>query len=70
VLLRGEAGVGKTAVVRGFCDALQPPTRILWGSCEALFTPRDLGPFVDIAQTVGGELEELVRRGGLPHEVL
>ena len=70
VLLRGEAGVGKTAVVRRFCDALEPPTRILWGACEALFTPRDLGPFVDIAQTVGGELDELVRRGGLPHEVL
>jgi DNA-binding CsgD family transcriptional regulator/tetratricopeptide (TPR) repeat protein len=70
VLLRGEAGVGKTAVVRRFCDAQEPPTRILWGACEALFTPRDLGPFVDIAQTVGGELGELVRRGGLPHEVL
>ncbi|HET7047419.1 MAG TPA: AAA family ATPase [Solirubrobacteraceae bacterium] len=70
VLLRGEAGVGKTAVVRRFCDAQGPPTRILWGACEALFTPRDLGPFVDIAQTDGGELGELVRRGGLPHEVL
>jgi DNA-binding CsgD family transcriptional regulator/tetratricopeptide (TPR) repeat protein len=70
VLLRGEAGVGKTAVVRHFCDALPASTRILWGACEALFTPRDLGPFVDIAQTVGGELDELVRRGGLPHEVL
>jgi DNA-binding CsgD family transcriptional regulator len=70
VLLRGEAGVGKTAVVRRFCEAQKPPTRILWGACEALFTPRDLGPFVDIAQTVGGELDELVRRGGLPHEVL
>ncbi|MGZ4194876.1 MAG: ATP-binding protein [Solirubrobacteraceae bacterium] len=70
LLLRGEAGVGKTALVRRFCDAQTPPTRILWGACEALFTPRDLGPFVDIAQAVGGELGELVRRGGLPHEVL
>src|SRR6185312_9118099 len=70
VLLRGEAGVGKTAVVRRFCDAQELPTRILWGACEALFTPRDLGPFVDIAQAVGGGLEQLVQRGGLPHEVL
>lgn len=70
VLLRGEAGVGKTAVVRRFCAAQRSPGRILWGACEALFTPRALGPFIDVAQTVGGELEELVERGGRPHEVL
>jgi predicted ATPase len=70
VLLRGEAGVGKTAVVRRFCEEQGPPTRILWGACEALFTPRALGPFVDVAQITGGELEELVERGDRPHEVL
>lgn len=70
VLLRGEAGIGKTALLQRFCGTQQPPTRVLWGSCEALFTPRDLGPFVDISQTVGGELEEFMRRGGVPHEVL
>jgi DNA-binding CsgD family transcriptional regulator/tetratricopeptide (TPR) repeat protein len=70
VLLRGEAGVGKTAVVRRFCDRRRPPSRILWGACEALFTPRALGPFVDVSQLVGGELEDLLERGGRPHEVL
>jgi ATP/maltotriose-dependent transcriptional regulator MalT len=70
VLLRGEAGVGKTALVRQFCAAQGSQCRILRGACEALFTPRALGPFVDVAQTVGGELEELVQRGGRPHEVL
>jgi DNA-binding CsgD family transcriptional regulator/tetratricopeptide (TPR) repeat protein len=70
VLLRGEAGVGKTAVVRRFCADQQPRGRILWGACEALFTPRALGPFVDVAQLVGGELEDLLERGGRPHEVL
>jgi predicted ATPase len=70
LLLRGEAGVGKTAVVRRFCAAQRSPGRILWGACEALFTPRALGPFVDDAQAVGGELEELVERGGRPHQVL
>jgi AAA ATPase domain len=68
LLLRGEAGVGKTAVVRRFCAAQRSPGRILWGACEALFTPRALGPFVDDAQAVGGELEELVERGGRPHQ--
>jgi ATP/maltotriose-dependent transcriptional regulator MalT len=70
VLLRGEAGVGKTALVRRFCAAQRSSDRILWGACEALFTPRALGPFVDVAQALGGELEELVERGGRPHEVL
>jgi DNA-binding CsgD family transcriptional regulator len=70
VLLRGEAGIGKTAVVRRFCEEQLPPSRILWGACEALFTPRALGPFVDVAQVTGGEFRDLVERGGRPHEVL
>jgi len=70
VLVRGEAGVGKTAVVRRFCNEQRPPARILWGACEALFTPCALGPFVDVARATGGELEELVQRGARPHEVL
>ena len=70
VLVRGEAGVGKTAVVRRFRDQQRPPMRILWGACEALFTPCALGPFVDVARASGGELEELVERGARPHEVL
>jgi DNA-binding CsgD family transcriptional regulator/tetratricopeptide (TPR) repeat protein len=70
VLLRGEAGVGKTAVLRRFCEDQPPASRILWGGCEALFTPRALGPFVDVAELCGGELGELVERGSRPHEVL
>jgi DNA-binding CsgD family transcriptional regulator/tetratricopeptide (TPR) repeat protein len=70
VLLGGEAGVGKTAVVRRFCDQRGPRSRILWGACEALFTPRALGPFVDVSQLVGGELEDLLERGARPHQVL
>ena len=70
VLVRGEAGVGKTTVVRRFCEQLRPSARILWGACEALFTPRPLGPFADVAEATGGELERLVEHGGRPHEVL
>jgi len=70
VLVRGEAGIGKTALVRRFCDEQREASRVLWGGCEALFTPRELGPFVDVAELVGGELGELVEHGALPHEVL
>ena len=67
VLLGGEAGGGKTALLRRFateCD------RVLWGACDPLFTPRPLGPFVDIAHETGGELRELLDAGAKPHEVV
>jgi DNA-binding CsgD family transcriptional regulator/tetratricopeptide (TPR) repeat protein len=69
VFLCGEAGVGKTLLLRHFCDQLPVEARALWGSCDPLFTPRPLGPLVDIAQVAGGALDELVRREARPHEV-
>ena len=45
VFVAGEAGVGKTALLRRFCDASADGARVLWGACDALFTPRPLGPF-------------------------
>ncbi len=70
VLISGEAGIGKTSLVRRLCEEQRPLSRILWGGCEALFTPRALDPFVDIAQASGSELGELVERSARPHEVL
>jgi len=69
VLVGGEAGVGKTALLRRFCDDSAPGARLLWGACDALFTPRPLGPFLDVAETIGGEFEDLVETGAKPHEV-
>jgi hypothetical protein len=69
VFIGGEAGVGKTVLVRRFCAEHGDSHRIVWGACEPLFTPRPLGPFVDIAQATGGELEELVTSGARPHEI-
>jgi DNA-binding CsgD family transcriptional regulator/tetratricopeptide (TPR) repeat protein len=69
VLIRGEAGVGKTALLRLFRERHHGLPRILSGACDALFTPRPLGVFVDIAQITGGELERLIESGAKPHEV-
>ncbi|MFY9931052.1 MAG: AAA family ATPase [Streptosporangiaceae bacterium] len=69
VLVSGEAGTGKTALVRAFCDAHRGGARVLWGVCDPLFTPRPLGPLLDIAEVAGGELAELVQAGAMPHDV-
>ena len=69
VLVAGEAGIGKTALVRAFCERARPG-RVLWGACDALFTPRPLGPFVDIADELGGEPAAVVAEGGAPGALL
>jgi DNA-binding CsgD family transcriptional regulator len=49
VLVSGEAGIGKTALVERFIARHHARLRVLWGTCEALFTPSPLGPLYDIA---------------------
>jgi DNA-binding CsgD family transcriptional regulator/tetratricopeptide (TPR) repeat protein len=70
VLVAGEAGIGKTAVVREFCAEEPQGAAVLSGACDALFTPRPLGPFVDIAEQSGGAIAETLEAGGGPHEVV
>ena len=66
VLVSGEAGAGKTTLLRAFC---RDHDRVLWGGCDPLFTPRPLGPLLDIAAAVGQELSELLARDPAPHDV-
>ena len=63
VLVGGEAGIGKTSLVRAFTHNHSEDARILWGTCDDLTTPRTLGPFHDIAIQVGGALKEAVVGG-------
>ncbi len=70
VFVGGEAGVGKTALVRRFCADHTRSARVAWGACDALFAPRPLGPLADVAAETGGELADLVERGARAYEVL
>jgi ATP/maltotriose-dependent transcriptional regulator MalT len=70
VLVGGEAGVGKTTLVRAFRDRHRDSAEVLWGGCEALFAARPLGPFADLAEETGGELAALVERGARPFLIL
>ncbi len=68
VFVSGEAGVGKTALVRRFAESVGAASCV-WGNCDALAAPRPLGPLLDIAQVIGGRLADLVEAGALPHDV-
>ncbi len=72
VLVSGEAGIGKTTLVEQFASRIEQEegrARVLWGACDALFTPRPLGPLLDMARQVQGPLAELVR-SGVDREIL
>jgi DNA-binding CsgD family transcriptional regulator len=60
VLIAGEAGAGKSALVERLEQDL-PEARWSWGACDGLSTPRPLGPLFDLAASLGGELARLCR---------
>lgn len=48
IIVNGEAGIGKTSLVRAFCQGIKEKATIYLGTCDALFTPRPLAPLYDI----------------------
>jgi DNA-binding CsgD family transcriptional regulator len=65
-LVRGEAGIGKTALVGAFTESLRGP-RVLRAACEPLHTPSPLAPFLEIAAVVGGELARTAAAAPQPY---
>ena len=55
VLVSGEAGIGKTSLVKSFCRNKRNECKIYQGSCDALFTPRPLAPLYDLVWQMEGE---------------
>jgi DNA-binding CsgD family transcriptional regulator/tetratricopeptide (TPR) repeat protein len=67
-LVGGEAGMGKTALLQEFSKR-QRGARVLWGACDALFTPRPLAPLHDIARQTKGALFAAVNSGAKREEI-
>lgn len=69
VLVGGEAGVGKSSLVRALAAEVGDRTRVLVGACDPLLTPRALGPLHDVARETGGPLAALLAAGAPREQV-
>jgi energy-coupling factor transporter ATP-binding protein EcfA2 len=70
LLIFGEAGIGKSSLVRALRGLLPANGRLLVGHCDDLGTPRTLGPFRDLVDQVGAELTRALAEGGERDAVL
>ena len=52
-LVTGEAGIGKTSVVRALRAGMDHGVRVLAGACDDLLSPRALGPLREAVATTG-----------------
>lgn len=68
-LVFGEAGIGKSSLVRAMPERLPGQARVLVGQCDDLATRRPLGPFRDLVGSVGADLARAVMEGGDRHRV-
>lgn len=59
-LVCGEAGIGKTSLLRAL--ASERRAELWWGSCDALHTPHPLAPLHDIARETPVGFAELIAR--------
>lgn len=69
VLVAGEAGIGKTVLLRALVERLRATVHPLWGMCDPLSTPRPLGPLRDVADELGSPVPALLRGAAAQHEV-
>ena len=68
VLVGGEAGAGKTSLVRAFAADQRGRVPVLVGACDPLGTPRPLGPLRDVAAGLDPSLVDALRAGAAPYD--
>jgi predicted ATPase len=69
VFIEGEAGIGKTSLLRSFAQSRKGEAPVYWGACDAMHAPRPLGPLEDIAAQCGGTLKALQGSGAPRHRL-
>lgn len=69
IFIEGEAGIGKTALVRTFLEELQSPHLLLEGFCDSLYAARPLGPIFDIAADLDGDFRNLLRENASKNDI-
>lgn len=68
-VIRGDAGAGKTVVLREFVSELSDAVPAAIGYCDGVATPRPLSPIHDISRTVGNGLSSLLERSASREEI-
>ena len=63
VLVAGEAGIGKTALVRAFAERAPRRARVFWSRCDDLVVPRPLGAVHDLSLQAAPALGEALPAG-------
>ncbi|QEC68752.1 AAA family ATPase [Panacibacter ginsenosidivorans] len=58
IFISGEAGIGKTSLVKAFCKKVRSSCNIYQGICDALFAPRPLAPLYDILLQIKNDLPD------------
>jgi DNA-binding CsgD family transcriptional regulator len=58
VFINGESGIGKTSLVKSFCQDKKNDYKIYQGSCDALFAPRPLAALYDVIWQMQGDAWE------------
>lgn len=69
MLVCGESGAGKTTFVERFIAGVDDHTRVLWGACDPLSTPRPLGPLQDVAHALGADTRRQLADGQQPYDI-
>lgn len=59
VLVRGEAGIGKSTLIAEVAAREADRAHVLLGTCDDLLTPQPLGPFWDVARSESSVAEPL-----------
>ena len=68
VLVQGEAGIGKSSLIEAFLGHLRDASSgtgatVLTAGCEPLFTPRPLGPLVDLSDRLPPPIAAALHEG-------